>query len=53
MLFSYIGEIGLIIVGFLYVMDLWFDSYIDLIQATKEKEEKQTELPESIKHMYS
>ena len=53
MLFSIIGEIGLIIVAGLYVMDCWFDSFINLIEATKEKEEKQTELPESIKHMYS
>lgn len=51
MLFSYFGEIGLFVVGFLYVMDLWFDSYIDLIQATKE--EKSSEIPESVKHMYS
>ena len=51
MLFSIIGEIGLITIGFLYVMDLWFDSYIDLIQATKE--EKPAEIPESVKHLYS
>ena len=51
MLFSIVGEIGLIVVGVLYVLDCWFDSCIDLIETTKEG--KEPEIPESVKHMYS
>ena len=51
MLFSIVGEIGLIIVAGLYVMDCWFNSFLDLIEATKE--EKENEIPESVKHLYS
>jgi hypothetical protein len=32
-------------------MDCWFNSFLDLIEATKE--EKENEIPESVKHLYS
>ena len=53
MLFSYLGEIGLIIVAGLYVMDCWFDSFINFIETTKEKEEKDPPMSEAAKRMYS
>ena len=51
MLFSIVGEIGLIIVAGLYVLDCWFDSCINLIETTKE--EKEPEMSEAAKRMYS
>ena len=36
MLFSLFGEISLSIIGFLWVFDLWFDSFINLEQMEKE-----------------
>ena len=56
MLFSLVGEIGLIIIGLAYVIDCWFDSCINLIELTNKNnndEHKDKDLPESIKHMYS
>ena len=54
MLFSTIGEIGLIVIGLAYVLDCWFDSLINMIEITnKNNDEKDKELPDSIKHMYS
>ena len=55
MLFSVIGEIGLIVIGSLYVLDCWFDSFINMMTILKdsEDEQKQKEIPESAKHMYS
>ena len=56
MLFSKLGEILLFIVGILYVGDLYFDSLINLIEVTKNKEEEEEnekKIPESMKHLYS
>ena len=63
MLFSVTGEIGLIVIGLLYVANKWFDSFIDILELIKnndnasassaELEEKEKEIPESLKHIYS
>lgn len=55
MIFSLFGEIGLIIIGTLYVLDCWFDSCINLMDWYKNNEEadKDKELPEAVKHMFS
>lgn len=55
MLFSSIGEIGLIVIGLLWVTNKWFDSFIDLLEIVKNNNEdqKDKELPEGLKHMYS
>ena len=55
MLLSLFGEIALAVIGGLYVLDCWFDWFIDLMALMKnddEKDEKQ-ELSENIKRMYS
>ena len=51
MLFSLTGEIGLIVIGLLYVANKWFDSFIDIIETMKNCEP--TPMSESIKNMYS
>ena len=63
MLFSSIGEIGLIVIGLLWVTNKWFDSFIDLLEIVKNnnasassaelEDQKDKELPEGLKHMYS
>ena len=55
MILSLVGEIGLIVVGTLYVLDCWFDSFINLMSIIKDndEEQKQKEIPESVKHIYS
>ena len=55
MLFSLVGEIGLIAIGTLYVLDCWFDTFINMMSIIKDTddEQKQKEIPESAKHMYS
>ena len=56
MLFSIVGEIGLIVIGLAYVLDCWFDSFINMIEVTSknsDEKDKEKELPDSIKHMYS
>ena len=55
MLFSLTGEIGLIVIGLLYVCNKWFDSFIDMLELVKNNndEPKEKELPEAFKHMYS
>ena len=54
MLFSLFGEIGLVVIGLLYVCDCWFDSFINMMEQMKEdKNNDETKLPESIKHLYS
>ena len=55
MLFSLTGEIGLLVIGFLWIGNKWFDSFIDLLNIMKDvnDEQKQKELPDSIKHIYS
>ena len=52
MIFSLFGEIGLVLIGFLYVSNKWFDSFVDLLDIIKNNEETK-ELPESLKHIYS
>ena len=53
MLFSYFGEFGLVLVGLLYVLDKWFDSYIDMMELTKNKDDEKEPMPEAAKRMYS
>ena len=55
MLFSVTGEIGMIVIGLLYVANKWFDSFIDILELIKnnDNEEKEKEIPESLKHIYS
>ena len=55
MLFSVTGEIGLIVIGLLYVANKWFDSFIDILELIKnnDNDEKEKEIPESLKHIYS
>ena len=59
MLFSKLFELGLFIIGLLYVGDMYFDSCIELIRVTKEidedekDKERDEELKEMTKHMYS
>ena len=59
MIFSKFFEIGLLIIGFLYVGHLYFSDVINLIQigrdVEKEEKDKQNddELKEMTKHLYS
>jgi len=55
MIFSLVGEIGFVIIGFLWVSNKWFDSFIDLIDIVKNNDSSNEtkELPESLKHIYS
>ena len=55
MLFSLFGEIALAVIGGLYVLDCWFDSFIDLMELTKtdEKDDDKHEMSETAKRMYS
>ena len=55
MLFSLFGEIGLCVCGLLYVLDKWFDSFVDMMELMKnddDKDDKQ-EMSETAKRMYS
>ena len=53
MLFSIYGEVGLCVCGLLYVLDKWFNSFIDLITLMKDNDEKEQPMSESAKRMYS
>ena len=55
MLFSLVGEIGLIVIGLLYVGDCFLDSFINLMETVSKnnEEEEAKKIPESIKHLYS
>lgn len=56
MLFSQTGEIGLILIGLIWAINKWFDSFIDLMDLIKnnnELDDENKEIPESVKHMYS
>ena len=53
MLFSIYGEVGLSICGLLYVLNKWFDSFIDLITIMKDNDDKEPSMSESAKRMYS
>ena len=55
MIFSLFGEIGLITIGLLYVLDCWFDSCINLVELNKnnDAEAEAKKLPDSVKHMFS
>ena len=52
MLFTQTGEIGLFVIGLLWVMNKWFNSFIDLVELMKNDDEEK-EIPESLKHIYS
>ena len=59
MIFSFTFEIGLLVLGLLYVGDLYFDSVIELIRIGNIIDEddknkaKDEELKELTKHLYS
>ena len=59
MIFSLTFEIGLLVIGFLYVGHLYFSDVIDLInigrEVEKEEKDKQNDehLHEMTKHLYS
>ena len=53
MLFSLTGEIGLVVIGLLWVANKWFDSFIDTMTLLKDSNDEKKDLPESIKHLYS
>ena len=55
MLFSTMFKVGLLVIGLLYVIDLYFDSVIHLIEISHdiEIEERSNTIPDSIKHIYS
>ena len=54
MIFSLFGEIGLIVIGTLYVFDSWFDSFINLIDVlNRNKEDEDPPLSDAAKRMYS
>ena len=52
MLFSLFGEIGLVVIGLLYVGNLYMDSCITLIESIKNNDEE-TKLSDVAKRMYS
>ena len=55
MLFSLFGEISLAVCGLLYVLDCWFNSFIDMMEFMKNNidEDEKQEMSETIKRMYS
>ena len=59
MIFSLTFEIGLLVIGFLYVCNMWFDSILHLIEIGNEIDEKEKEKQEDearielTKHLYS
>ena len=55
MIFSTMFEVGLLVLGFLYIVDMFIDSCIHLVEINHDIEEnaKEKEIPESIKHLYS
>ena len=54
MLFSIVGEIGLIVLGALWVIDCYFDSFINLLDTiNKNNEDEEPPLTEATKRMYS
>ena len=59
MIFDVFFEIGLLVLGGLYIADMFLDSFINLIQVSREIEEddknkaKDEELHELTQHLYS
>ena len=57
MIFSIFFEIGLLVLGFLYVADMILDSIIELIKAGNDLEEHEKnndqQISEIVQHMYS
>ena len=54
MLFSIVGEIGLMVIGTLYVIDCYLDSFINLLDVmAKNKDEEEPPITEATKRMYS
>ena len=58
-IFDVFFEIGLLVLGGLYIADMFLDSFINLIQVSRDIEEddknkeKEDELKELTKHLYS
>ena len=56
MLLSLFGEIALAVIGGLYVLDCWFDSFVSLLELMNDKDEKDDdkhEMSEIARRMYS
>lgn len=57
MLFSLFGEISLAVIGMLYVLDCWFDSFLEFVDMNKNDGnndgEGDAKMSDSIKRMYS
>ena len=59
MIFSLFFEIGLLVLGVFYVGHLWFESFLNMIEISKDLEEKEKEKQEDkereelSKHLYS
>ena len=53
MLFSLFGEIGLVVIGLLYVGNLYMDSFINMMAQLEDKNNDEDKVPESVKRMYS
>ena len=51
MLFSLFGEVGIVVIGLLWVGNKWFNSFLDIVEVLKNNEQK--EIPDAIKHLYS
>ena len=52
MIFTLFGEISLTVIGLLYVLNCWFDSFVNLMDTIKNNDED-VKLPDAVKHMYS
>jgi len=53
MLFSLFGEIALTVIGLLYVLDCWFDSFISLAETSKNNDDEDIKMSDAAKRMYS
>ncbi len=55
MIFSLFGEISLAVIGLLYVMDCWFDSFINMVELMKNNDnnDDKQEMSDTAKRMYS
>ena len=52
MLFSLFGEVGLVTIGLLYVLNCWFDSFVNIMSMMKNNEED-VKMSDWAKRMYS
>ena len=55
MIFSTMFEVGLLVIGFLYVVDMYIDSCIHLVEINHDIEEceRTNTIPDCVKHIYS